>query len=30
MTVSKNWQIMPKDLFNMGPIVPVLVINNVA
>ncbi|TWX71764.1 bifunctional 4-hydroxy-2-oxoglutarate aldolase/2-dehydro-3-deoxy-phosphogluconate aldolase [Colwellia demingiae] len=29
MTVSKNWQIMPKDLFNMGPIVPVLVINNV-
>jgi 2-dehydro-3-deoxyphosphogluconate aldolase/(4S)-4-hydroxy-2-oxoglutarate aldolase len=30
MTVLKNWQIMPKDLFNMGPIVPVLVINNVA
>jgi 2-dehydro-3-deoxyphosphogluconate aldolase/(4S)-4-hydroxy-2-oxoglutarate aldolase len=30
MTISKNWQIMPKDLFNMGPIVPVLVINNVA
>jgi len=30
MTVSKNWQIMPKDIFNMGPIVPVLVINNVA
>ena len=29
MTVSRNWQIMPKDLFNMGPIVPVLVINNV-
>ena len=29
MTVSKNWQIMPKDLFNMGPIVPVLVINKV-
>ncbi|OUR84727.1 keto-deoxy-phosphogluconate aldolase [Colwellia psychrerythraea] len=29
MTVSKNWQIMPKELFNMGPIVPVLVINNV-
>lgn len=29
MTASKNWQIMPKDLFNMGPIVPVLVINNV-
>ena len=30
MTVSKNWQIMPKDLFAMGPIVPVLVINRVA
>ncbi|PCH96140.1 MAG: keto-deoxy-phosphogluconate aldolase [Gammaproteobacteria bacterium] len=30
MTVSKNWQIMPKDLFAMGPIVPVLVINKVA
>lgn len=29
MTVSKNWQIMPKDLFAMGPIVPVLVINKV-
>jgi len=29
MTVSKNWQIMPKELFNMGPIVPVLVINSV-
>ena len=29
MTASKNWQIMPKDLFNMGPIVPVLVISNV-
>ncbi|WP_033084292.1 bifunctional 4-hydroxy-2-oxoglutarate aldolase/2-dehydro-3-deoxy-phosphogluconate aldolase [Colwellia psychrerythraea] len=29
MTVSKNWKIMPKDLFNMGPIVPVLVINKV-
>jgi len=29
MTVSKNWQIMPKDLFTMGPIVPVLVINKV-
>ncbi|WP_033094447.1 bifunctional 4-hydroxy-2-oxoglutarate aldolase/2-dehydro-3-deoxy-phosphogluconate aldolase [Colwellia psychrerythraea] len=29
MTVSKNWQIMPKELFSMGPIVPVLVINNV-
>jgi len=29
MTVSKNWQIMPKDLFAMGPIVPVLVIEKV-
>ncbi len=29
MTVLKNWQIMPKDLFNMGPIIPVLVINSV-
>ena len=29
MTVSKNWQIMPKDVFEMGPIVPVLVINKV-
>ena len=29
MTISKNWQIMPKDLFAMGPIVPVLVINNI-
>jgi 2-dehydro-3-deoxyphosphogluconate aldolase/(4S)-4-hydroxy-2-oxoglutarate aldolase len=29
MTASKNWQIMPKDLFAMGPIVPVLVINKV-
>lgn len=29
MTVSKNWQIMPKELFAMGPIVPVLVINKV-
>ncbi|WP_353538994.1 bifunctional 4-hydroxy-2-oxoglutarate aldolase/2-dehydro-3-deoxy-phosphogluconate aldolase [Colwellia sp. KU-HH00111] len=29
MTVSKNWQIMPKDLFAMGPIVPVLVIDRV-
>jgi 2-dehydro-3-deoxyphosphogluconate aldolase/(4S)-4-hydroxy-2-oxoglutarate aldolase len=29
MTVSKNWQIMPKDLFAMGPIVPVLVINTI-
>ncbi|MGV2872716.1 bifunctional 4-hydroxy-2-oxoglutarate aldolase/2-dehydro-3-deoxy-phosphogluconate aldolase [Colwellia sp. E150_009] len=30
MTASKNWQIMPKELFAMGPIVPVLVINKVA
>lgn len=29
MTVSKNWQIMPKDLFASGPIIPVLVINKV-
>ncbi|WP_281557207.1 bifunctional 4-hydroxy-2-oxoglutarate aldolase/2-dehydro-3-deoxy-phosphogluconate aldolase [Thalassomonas sp. RHCl1] len=29
MTVSKNWQISPKELFAMGPIVPVLVIKNV-
>lgn len=29
MTVSKNWQIMPKDIFAMGVIVPVLVINKV-
>jgi len=29
MTVLKKWQIMPKDLFAMGPIVPVLVIKKV-
>ncbi|MCP4991102.1 MAG: bifunctional 4-hydroxy-2-oxoglutarate aldolase/2-dehydro-3-deoxy-phosphogluconate aldolase [Colwellia sp.] len=29
MTVSKNWQIMPTEIFNTGPIVPVLVINKV-
>ncbi len=29
MTVSKNWQIMPAEIFNTGPIVPVLVINKV-
>ena len=29
MTVSQNWQIMPKDIFASGPIVPVLVINKV-
>jgi 2-dehydro-3-deoxyphosphogluconate aldolase/(4S)-4-hydroxy-2-oxoglutarate aldolase len=29
MTSLKNWQIMPKELFAMGPIVPVLVIDKV-
>lgn len=29
MTESKNWQIMPKDIFATGPIIPVLVINTV-
>lgn len=29
MTVTRNWQIMPKDIFATGPIVPVLVINKV-
>jgi len=29
MSVLKKWQIMPKDLFAMGPIVPVLVIKKV-
>lgn len=29
MTVSKNWLLTPKELFAMGPIVPVLVIENV-
>jgi 2-dehydro-3-deoxyphosphogluconate aldolase/(4S)-4-hydroxy-2-oxoglutarate aldolase len=29
MTISKNWLISPKELFSMGPIVPVLVIENV-
>ncbi len=29
MTLTKNWQVMPKDLFAMGPIVPVLVIKSV-
>jgi len=29
MTLPKNWQVLPKDLFAMGPIVPVLVIKNV-
>lgn len=26
MTVIKNWQVMPKDIFASGPIIPVLVI----
>jgi len=30
MTLSTNWQVSPKDLFAMGPIVPVLVIKDVA
>lgn len=30
MTLTKNWQISPKELFSMGPIVPVLVIKDVA
>lgn len=29
MTVSKNWQVSPKELFAMGPVVPVLVIKDV-
>ncbi|GHE83232.1 bifunctional 4-hydroxy-2-oxoglutarate aldolase/2-dehydro-3-deoxy-phosphogluconate aldolase [Thalassotalea profundi] len=29
MTLTKNWQIPSKDLFSMGPVVPVLVIENV-
>jgi len=29
MTITKNWQIMPKEIFATGPIVPVLVINKV-
>lgn len=29
MTVLKNWKIMPKDVFNQGPVVPVLVIDKV-
>ncbi|GLX80284.1 ketohydroxyglutarate aldolase [Thalassotalea insulae] len=29
MTLTKKWQVMPKDLFAMGPIVPVLVIKDV-
>ena len=30
MTVLKNWQVSPQELFSMGPIVPVLVIKDVA
>ena len=29
MTLSNNWQIQPSELFAMGPIVPVLVIENI-
>lgn len=29
MTELKNWQVMPKDIFASGPIVPVLVIHKV-
>jgi len=29
MTLSKTWQVSPKEIFAMGPIVPVLVIKNV-
>jgi len=29
MTLSRNWQLSPKELFAMGPIVPVLVIKDV-
>jgi len=29
MNVSRNWQVAPKDLFAMGPVVPVLVIKKV-
>ncbi len=29
MTVTRNWQVTPKELFSMGPIVPVLVIKDV-
>ena len=30
MSLSNNWQLSPKDIFAMGPIVPVLVIKDVA
>lgn len=29
MSITKSWQLSPKDIFAMGPIVPVLVIKNV-
>jgi len=29
MTISQNWQVMPKEIFASGPIVPVLVIDKV-
>lgn len=29
MSLIKNWQLSPKDIFAMGPIIPVLVIKNV-
>lgn len=29
MTITKNWQLSPKEIFAMGPIVPVLVIKDV-
>ncbi|GAA5144038.1 bifunctional 4-hydroxy-2-oxoglutarate aldolase/2-dehydro-3-deoxy-phosphogluconate aldolase [Thalassotalea piscium] len=29
MTVVRNWKVSPKDLFEMGPVIPVLVIENV-
>ncbi|WP_206485802.1 bifunctional 4-hydroxy-2-oxoglutarate aldolase/2-dehydro-3-deoxy-phosphogluconate aldolase [Thalassotalea sp. G2M2-11] len=29
MTLTKKWQVMPQDLFAMGPLVPVLVIKDV-
>ena len=29
MTIVRNWKMSPKDIFSSGPIVPVLVINNV-
>jgi 2-dehydro-3-deoxyphosphogluconate aldolase/(4S)-4-hydroxy-2-oxoglutarate aldolase len=29
MSSTKNWQLLPKEIFAMGPIVPVLVIKNV-